>query len=68
MDAAGKTKKIHISDVKYILPYERTIFKLPDYQSFGRQSNLRINAQHIPNFKWEPAVRVNTNFSAVTHL
>ena len=47
VDTRVKTKIAHISDVRYILPAERVISKLPDYQSFGKQSKLRINPQHI---------------------
>ena len=43
-----------IADVKYILHRDRVIAELPDYQSFGRQSQVE-----------EPIVSVNTNFTSV---
>ena len=46
VDSTGKTKAVHIFDVKYIGPTGRVVFKLLDDQSFGRQSKLKIN-QHI---------------------
>ena len=62
----GKVKIVHISDVKYVLPADRAISKLPDYQSFGRQSKLRIDPKDIPNLKWAPTVTINTNLLAVS--
>ena len=32
----GNTTWVHLTDVKYILPVDNIITKLPDYQSFGR--------------------------------
>ena len=51
---------------KYILPADRVIAKLPDYQSFGRQSKLGLHPQYIPNWKSEPTVTLNTNLTSVT--
>ena len=36
--AGGKTHMVHISEVKYVLPAEQIIDKLPDYENFGRRS------------------------------
>ena len=66
LDLVGKSKVVHALDVKYILPADRIIIKLPHYQSFGRQFNLRLDLQYMPNLKWEPTVKVKTNFTAVT--
>ena len=43
VEAKGKVKIIHISNVKYVLPADRVISKFPNYQSFGRQSKLMID-------------------------
>ena len=62
-------KIVHISDIKWVLPADSVVSKLPDYQSFGRQSKLRIDPKDIPNLKWETTVTINTNFLAVSsHL
>ena len=55
-------QKLDIPRMKYILPADRVISNLPNYQSFGRQSKLRINPQHTPILKLAPSVTVNTNF------
>ena len=66
VDSKGKVKIVNISDVNYVLPADRVISKLPDYQSFSRQLKLRIDPKDIPNLKWEPTVTINTIFLAVS--
>ena len=41
VDSKGKVKIVHMSDIKYVLPVDRVISKLPNYQSSDRQSKLR---------------------------
>ena len=41
----GNTTWVHLTDVKYILPVDNVIDKLPDYQSFGRKTKLKLNAR-----------------------
>ena len=36
VDSKDKVKIVHILDIKYLLPADRAISKLPDYQSFHR--------------------------------
>ena len=36
----GNTTWVHLTDVKYILPVDNVITKLPDYQSFGRKTKV----------------------------
>ena len=66
MSFPGKTQAGHIFDVKYVLPANRVISKLPDYESFSRQSKLRIDPKDISNLKWEPMITTNTNFLTVS--
>ena len=47
-------------DVKYILPVDNIITKLPDYQSFGRKTKLRLNLDRIPNLHWNLSTTLNT--------
>ena len=44
----GKNQMVHITDVKYILPADNIIAKLPDYNRFGHKTKLRLNPQNIP--------------------
>ena len=68
VDSKGKVRTVHGSDVKYVLPADRVIPKLSHYQSFCRQSKLRINPKDLHNLKWEPTVTGNINFLAVSSL
>ena len=45
----GRSKMEHISNIKYIMPAERHISQLPDYESFGRQTKLQLNPRNIPD-------------------
>ena len=55
----GNTTWVHLMDVKYILPVDTTITKLPDYQSFGRKTKLRLNLDRIPNLHWNLSTTLN---------
>ena len=48
----GPPELIHIKLVKYILPADKYISKLPHYSGFGRETTLRINPDQIPNLHW----------------
>ena len=56
----GKNQMVHITDVKYILPADNIIAKLPEYNWFGRKTKLRLNPQNIPDLNWELAITANT--------
>ena len=56
----GNTTWVHLTDVKYILPVDNVINKLPDYQSFGRKNKLRLNPDRIPNLHWNLSTTLNT--------
>ena len=56
----GNTTWVHLMDVKYILPVDNVIAKLPDYQSFGRKTKLGLNPDRIPNLHWNLSTTLNT--------
>ena len=64
----GNTTWVHLTDVKYILPVDNIITKLPDYQSFGRKTKLRLNPDRIPNLHWNLShyTEYNANFNDTT--
>ena len=49
----GPTEMKHIKHVKYVLPADKYINKLPNYFGFGSKTNLRINPEQIPNLHWK---------------
>ena len=62
----GNTTWVHLTDVKYILPVDDVINKLPDYQSFGRKTKLRLNPDGIPNLHWNLSTTLNTTPTLTT--
>ena len=56
----GKSKMEHISNIKYIMPAERYISQLPDYELFGQQTKLRLNSKNIPDLSWKWANTIHT--------
>ena len=56
----GKNQMVYITDVKYILPADNIIAKLPDYNKFGCKTKLRLNPQNIPDLNLELAITANT--------
>ena len=49
----GPTEMKHIKHVKYVLPADKYINKLPNYSGFGRKTTLRINPGQIPDLHWK---------------
>ena len=49
----GKSKMEHISNIKYVMPAERYISQIPDYETFGRQTKLCLNPRNIPDLSWK---------------
>ena len=62
----GNTTWVHLTDVKYILPVGNVITKLPDYQSFGRKTKLRLNPDRIPDLHWNLSTTLNTTPTLTT--
>ena len=56
----GNAMWVHLTDVKYILPVDNIITKLPDYQSFGRKTKLRSNLDRILDLHWNLSTTLNT--------
>ena len=50
----------HIKHVKYVLPADKYINKLPDYSGFGRKTTFRLNPNQIPDLHWKLAISYHT--------
>ena len=62
----GNTTWVHLTDIKYILPVDNVVAKLPDYQSFGRKTKLSSNLERIPNLHWNLSTTLNTTPTSIT--
>ena len=49
----GPTEMKHVKHIKYVLPADKYINKLPDYSGFGRKTTLRINPNEILDLHWK---------------
>ena len=49
----GKSRMEHRKFVKYILPADKIISEIPDYERFGRKRKLWLTPSAITNLKWE---------------
>ena len=49
----GPTEMKHIKHVKYVLPTNKYMDKLPDYSGFGRKTTPKINPDQIPGLALE---------------
>ena len=59
--AVGRpTEMKHIKHIKYVLPTNKYIDKLPDYSGFGRKTTLRLNPDQIPDLHWKLANTYHT--------
>ena len=56
----------HLDHIKYVLPTDRYISALPDYEQFGRRTNVRLNPDKIPDLQWE-LTKYYPNRSTSTH-
>ena len=56
----GPTEMKHVKHVKYVLPTDKYINKLPDYSGFGRKTTLRINPDQILDLHWKLANSYHT--------
>ena len=48
----GPTREEHLDHIKYVLPADRYISVVPDYEQFGHKTNLRMSPKNIPDLKW----------------
>ena len=56
----------HVKHVKYILPADRYIKQIPDYNAFGRKTTLRLNPDRIPVLHWSLTYSYHTTNIGLT--
>ena len=56
----GPIKEEHLDHIKYVLPAGRYICAIPDYEHYGRKTNLRLNPNKIPDLQWELTDKLHT--------
>ena len=64
----GPVREEHLDHIKYVLPADRYISAVPDYEWFGHKINLRLNSKNIPDFQWDLTNEQHTlNIGAVPY-
>ena len=56
----GQEKEEHLDHIKYVLPADRHISILPDYEIFGRKTNWWLNPDKIPDLGWDLTDQLHT--------
>ena len=59
----GEPTKVHITDIKKVIPSEHIATQLPDYNELGRLTKLRLNPKNIPDLDWQLASELIPNQS-----
>ena len=59
----GETIKVHVADIKKIIPAEHISAQLPDYNKLGRLTKLRLNLRNIPDLDWQLASELHPNLA-----
>ena len=62
----GLTEMKHVKHIKYILPADRYIKQIPDYNAFGRKTTLGLNPDKIPDLHWSLANSYHTTNIGLT--
>ena len=62
----GPVREEHLDHIKYVLPADRYISAVPDYERFSCKTNLRLNPKNIPDLQWDLTNELHTlNIGAV---
>ena len=59
----GETTKVHVTDIKKVIPADHVSTRLPDYNNLGRLTKLRLNPKSIPNLDWQLASELHPNLA-----
>ena len=59
----GETTKVHVTDIKKVIPAEHISAQLPDYNKLGRLTKLRLNRKNIPDLDWQLASELHPNLA-----
>ena len=59
----GETTRVHVTDIKKVIPAEHISAQLPDYNKLGRLTKLRLNPKSIPDLDWQLASELHPNLA-----
>ena len=56
----GPVREEYLDHIKYVLPVDRYISAVPDYEQFCHKANLRMNPKYIPDLQWDLTDELHT--------
>ena len=59
----GETTKVHVTDIKKVIPSEHISTQLSDYNKLGQLTKLRLNPKSIPDLDWQLASELHPNLA-----
>ena len=59
----GETTKVHVTDMKKVIPADHITTQLPDYNKLGQLTKLRLNPKSIPDLDWQLASELHPNLA-----
>ena len=59
----GETTKVHVTDIKKVIPADHISAQLPDYNKWGRLTKLRLNLRSIPDLDWQLASELHPSLA-----
>ena len=59
----GETTKVHVTDIKKVIPADHISTQLPDYNKLGRLTKLRLNLTNILDLDWQLATELHPNLT-----
>ena len=59
----GETTKVHVTDIKKVIPADHISTQLPDYNKLGRLTKLRLNPKSILDLDWRLASELHPNLA-----
>ena len=59
----GETTRVHVTDIKKVIPADHISTQLPDYNKLGRLTKLRLNPKSIPDLDWQLASELHPNLA-----
>ena len=58
-----ETTKVHVTDIKKIIPADHISAQLPDYNKLGWLTKLRLNPRSIPDLDWQLASELHPSLA-----
>ena len=59
----GETTKVHVTDIKKVIPADHISTELPDYNKLGQLTKLRLKPTSIPDLDWQLATELHPNLA-----